>query len=65
MCFFKKWAHYFRMSYFFHLLYNLCDLKSYGCTKLKKLLLLWASKAKDEKRKNHKEHECIKYSCVN
>ncbi len=46
--FFQKMTHYFRMSYFLHFLFILCDLKSYGCTELSFILLFEASKAKDD-----------------
>jgi hypothetical protein len=38
--FIPKMTHYFRMPYFIHFLFNLNDLKSYGCTKLNFTLIL-------------------------
>jgi hypothetical protein len=49
--FLPKMTHYFRMSYFIHILSNLSDLKSYGCTKLSFKLLFKASNEKNQWRR--------------
>ncbi len=37
--FLPKMTDYFRMSYLIHFVFNLSDLKGYGCTKLKFTLI--------------------------
>jgi hypothetical protein len=52
--FIPKITHYFKISYHIHFLFNLSDLKSYGCTKLSFTLVLWTSNENNQWRETTK-----------